>query len=65
MEQDLEIKLEAQDRKLEEIYKSIERMRKYFLWTLLITIATIILPLVAFAFVIPWFIKAITSAYGI
>ena len=57
-------KIEEQDKKLEAIYRSIERMRKYFLWTLIITIVTIILPLIALAFVIPFFMSTFQSAYG-
>ena len=63
MEQDLQARLDAQDKKLADIYVSIEKARKYFLWTLIITIITIVLPIVALAFVLPWFIKTISSAY--
>ena len=65
MEQDLQAKLDAQDKRLDDIYHSIEKMRKYFLWTLIITVATIVLPLIALVIVLPWFVKTITSAYGI
>lgn len=34
------------DRKVDEIYKSIEKTRKYFKWTLIVTIAVIVLPLI-------------------
>ncbi len=64
MEQDLQTRLDAQDERLEDIYVSIEKMRKYFLWTLIVTVATIVLPLIALAVVLPWFIKTISSAYG-
>ena len=39
-------KLEEQDKKLEAIYISVEKTRRYFLWTLIITVAMIILPLI-------------------
>jgi len=65
MDQDILVKFEAQEKKLSDIYKSIEKMRRYFLWTLIVTIGTIIVPLIALAFVIPWFLKIITSAYSI
>jgi hypothetical protein len=55
METDLQKKLEDQDQKLEAIYKSVEKMRKYFLWTMIITIAVIVLPLIGLAFAIPSF----------
>jgi len=65
MENDVSQKFEAQEKKLDEIYKSVEKTRKYFLWTLIVTVVTILLPLVALVFVIPWFLKIITSAYSI
>ncbi|MFH0968966.1 MAG: hypothetical protein V1804_00460 [Patescibacteria group bacterium] len=65
MDQELLEKFEKQDKKLDEIYHSIERMRKYFLWTLIITIATIVLPIIGLIIAIPWFLKIITSAYSI
>ena len=55
-------KIEEQDKKLEEIYRSIEKMRKYFLWTLVVTIAVIILPLIGMLFIIPQFLKTITGS---
>ena len=64
MDSEILKKFEEQEAKLDSIYKSVERMRKYFLWTLFITIATIVLPLIALIVVIPWFLKVMSSAYG-
>jgi len=55
MEQDIQKKFEEQETKLDSIYKSVERMRKYFLWTLIVTVATIVLPLIGLMIAIPWF----------
>jgi hypothetical protein len=57
-------KFEEQEAKLDAIYKSVERMRKYFLWTLYVTIATIVLPLIGLAIAIPWLMNIMSSAYG-
>lgn len=65
MDQELEQKLKEQDQKLDKIYTSIEKMRKYFLWTMIITIATIVLPLIALVAIVPWFLSVIGSAYSI
>lgn len=65
MDQDILKKFEEQDAKLDNIYKSVERMRKYFMWTLIITVLTIVLPLLALIVVIPWFLKIMTAAYNI
>jgi type IV secretory pathway component VirB8 len=65
MENEILQKFEEQDKKLGDIYRSIEKMRKYFLWTLIVTIAMIVLPLIALVLIMPWFIRIITSAYTI
>jgi len=65
MDPQLKQKLASQDQKLDKIYASIEKMRKYFFWTMIITIATIVLPLLALIAVIPWFLSVIGSAYSI
>ena len=64
MDQEILKKFEEQEKKLDAIYKSIEKMRKYFLWTLYVTIATIILPIIGLIIIIPWFMKIMSSAYG-
>lgn len=64
MEQEILGKFEEQEKKLDAIYASIEKMRKYFLWTLFVTIATIVLPMIGLVLVIPWFLKIMTSAYS-
>lgn len=65
MDQDILKKFEEQEVKLDRIYKSVERMRKYFMWTLIVTVATIVVPLIALIIIIPWFIKIMTAAYNI
>lgn len=65
MEQDLQIKLDAQEKRLDDIFASVEKTRKYFMWTLIITVVTILLPLIAIALILPWLMKTLTSAYGI
>ncbi|MBU2579295.1 hypothetical protein KKA09_04255 [Patescibacteria group bacterium] len=55
-------KLEEQEAKINAIYQSVEKTRKYFLATLIISVAFIIFPLIALIFVIPSFLKIITSS---
>jgi len=56
MEEEILKKIEAQDKKLEDIYCSVEKTRKYFLWTLIITVVLFILPIVGLLFAIPKFL---------
>jgi len=53
MEQEILRKIEEMEKKIEAVYHSVEKTRKYFLWTLIITAAVIILPLIAMIFVVP------------
>ena len=64
MEQDIIKKLEEQDKKIDLIYISVEKTRKYFQWTLIITVVTVLLPLIALAFVIPFFLNTFQSTYS-
>lgn len=58
-------KIEELDKKLEEIYKSVEKTRRYFLWTLIITVLVIVLPLIGLMFVIPQFLDTYSGGLGI
>ena len=64
MDQDIVKRLDEQARKLDEIYRSVEKLRRYFLWILIITVVTVILPLVGLFFAIPQFLS-IYSSMGI
>ena len=65
MDQELAQKLEAQDRKLDAIYASAEKTRKYFLWTLVATAVMFVLPLLGLMIAIPWLFSALSAAYQI
>ena len=45
------------DEKLNLIFKSAEKTRKYFFWTLVITVVLFVLPLIGLIFVIPFFLN--------
>ena len=47
---DLEAKIDA-------IYISVEKTRKYFMWTLIISVALFVLPLIGLVFAIPAFMN--------
>ena len=58
-------KIEEQQLKINAMYESVEKLRKYFLWTLIITVVTIVLPLVAMMFILPSLLTTLSGAYGI
>ncbi len=69
--QSTEERLAALEQKIDQIYQSVEKTRKYFLWSAIITVALFILPLIGLALAIPSFlsnysqINAITNDSGL
>ncbi|MFH0929709.1 MAG: hypothetical protein V1814_00465 [Candidatus Moraniibacteriota bacterium] len=61
MEQDLLEKLNQMEQKIEETRILAQKTYKMFLWTMIGTVVTFVLPLIALAFVIPYFLRTITS----
>lgn len=62
MEQEIKTQLEAQNKKLEAIFESVEKTRKYFLIVMWATVLMFVLPAIALVFVIPAFISTYTSS---
>ncbi len=60
----LETKLIELGAKVDAIYTSVEKTRKYFLWTLIITVAVVVLPLLFLPFAISSFLKTVTLPAG-
>ncbi|MFA6285208.1 MAG: hypothetical protein WC643_01610 [Parcubacteria group bacterium] len=61
MEQDLLEKLDQMEQKIEETRVLAQKTYKLFLWTMIGTVVTFVLPLIALAFVIPYFLRTVTS----
>lgn len=64
MEQDLtnlHKKLDEQAAKIEAIYTSVEKTRKYFQIIFWVTIITVVLPIIGLLFAIPSFLSTYTS----
>jgi uncharacterized protein YqhQ len=56
MEPNIEARFTELEEKIEKIYVSVEKTRKYFLWTLIASVVFFVLPLIGIAFVIPMFL---------
>lgn len=61
MQPDIQKQVEELNRKMDEIYVSVEKTRKYFLWTMVITLVVLVLPLLALMFVVPSFLSNYTD----
>lgn len=63
--QNVIVKLEEQQQKIDRILVSVEKTRKYFKWTLIISVAVIVLPMIGLAFAIPAFLKTLQIPAGL
>lgn len=61
MEPDNQKQIAELNRKIDAIYESVEKTRKYFFWTMVITVALFVLPLLGLMFVIPSFLSSYTD----
>ncbi len=52
-----EERIAALETKIEEIRVSVEKTRQYLLWTLVVTIAVVVLPAIGLMFAIPSFLS--------
>lgn len=64
MEQTIIDKLAAQDQKIEAIYVSVEKTRKYLLIIMWSSIAMIVLPLLAALVIVPIAISSFSGIYS-
>lgn len=58
-------KLDEQQKKIDQIFVSVEKMRMYFKWTLIISVAVIVLPMIGLAFAIPAFLNTLKIPAGL
>ena len=63
-ESEIKAILAKQEEKLNAIYSSVEKMRRYFLTSLIVTLVLFFLPLIGLVFVIPQFIATYTTSLG-
>lgn len=59
MDQETLNKLEALEKKIDAIHSSVEKTRKYFLLTLIVTVVMIVLPALGLIIVIPMFLNSL------
>lgn len=61
MADEITIKLAELEGKIDAVYASVEKTRKYFLWTGIITVAVIVIPLL----LLPLFLPAFLASQGV
>ncbi len=62
MDADLITRFEVMEKKVDAIYVSVEKSRRYFLWTLISSVVLFVLPLIALVVVIPLALDSYVNA---
>ncbi len=62
--EELKKKIEEQGVKIDAIYKSVEKTRKYFLMIIWITVIAVVVPIIGLLFAIPAFMNNYLGALG-
>lgn len=65
MENEILEKLKQNEEKIDKIFISVEKTRKYIFWTMIITVVFLVLPLIGIIFIIPTFLNTYSSMSGI
>lgn len=65
MDDEMKQRLVTLEEKIDAIYRTTERIRQYFLWTLVITIALVVLPAIGLVFAVPSLIDTYSSLNSI
>ncbi len=61
MEQEITKKLSELEVKIDRIYRSVEKTRKYIVWKMIITFVLVVLPIIGLIFALPSFISSYTD----
>ena len=56
---DINKKIETLQAKVDAVYVSVEKTRRYFQWTLIATVVTVLLPLLGIIILIPHYLRMI------
>lgn len=65
MDQELKNRLDALEKKIDAVYVSTEKTRKYFLATLIVSAIAFLLPLIGLVFAIPSFLATYSDISGL
>ncbi len=65
MDAELKARLEAQEQKIDAIFQSVEKTRKYFLVVMWVSIIAVVLPGIGLLFAIPAFLESYSALDGL
>lgn len=61
LDQETSEALKKLDEKIEKVYDSVERTRKYMLWSLIMQVAVVLLPLVVLMLAVPFILTSLSN----
>ncbi len=61
MDQEIGTELKKLDEKIDRVYDSVERTRKYMLWSLIMQVAVVLLPLVILMLAVPFILSSLSN----
>jgi TRAP-type mannitol/chloroaromatic compound transport system permease small subunit len=64
MEQDILTRLEILEKKIDMMYVTVDKLRRYFLVSTILTVVFFVLPLIIAVIAIPFMINTVTNMYG-
>lgn len=64
MENEIQQKLKEQEEKLDKIYASVEKTRKYFLGIIWLSILMVILPIIGMLFIVPTLLNSYSNLFN-
>ncbi len=65
MDEDMKQRMAVLEGKIDAIYATTEKTRKYFLWLLIITVVLVVVPSIGLVFAIPSFISTYSEISNI
>ncbi|TSC75147.1 MAG: Uncharacterized protein G01um101433_945 [Parcubacteria group bacterium Gr01-1014_33] len=64
MEEDIKRQIAEQRELLQNVFVSVEKTRKYFMWTMIMSLVFFLLPLIAILVLLPMIMSGLTVGYG-
>ncbi len=61
MEPDIQAKLDALAESQQALYASVEKTRKYMLWSFVLQLAVVLLPLIILMFAVPFILSGLSN----
>lgn len=65
METEIPEALKQLNEKIDRVYDSVERTRKYMLWSLIMQVAVVLLPIVVLMFAVPFLLSSLSNLSGL